>query len=57
MKMGKLRITLIPRSECETVTGKELEKCSVVVMIHVVIWKIFLFTNSVQNSVVLGRRF
>lgn len=31
MKMGKFRITLIPHSECETVTGKGLEKCGVVV--------------------------
>lgn len=31
MKMGKFRITLIPHSEYETVTGKGLEKCSVVV--------------------------
>lgn len=27
--MGKFRITLIPGSDCETVTGRGLEKCSV----------------------------
>lgn len=31
MKMGKFRITLIPGSDCETVTGRGLEKCSVAV--------------------------
>lgn len=31
MQMGEFRITLIPGSDCETVVGKGLEKCSVVV--------------------------
>lgn len=31
MKMGEFRVALIPGSDCETVTGKRLEKCSMFV--------------------------
>lgn len=55
--MGKFRIMLIPGSDCETVIGKGLEKSSVVVTDPCGCLGNTLFSETIQHSVVVGRRF